>query len=307
MYDLIIVGGGPAGLSAAIYASRYKLKTIVFSKTMGGLAATAHRVCNYPSYKEIKGYELMQKFQEQVKDLGVETIYEEIKGIEKTKKGFKVIGEKNYEGKKIIYAGGSRRQMLKVPGEGKFAGRGISYCATCDAAFYKNKKTIVVGGSDAALTAALLLAEFTTDINIIYRGKEFSKADPTWVEMVKKNKNIKVIFNEELTEVMGDKKLEEVKLKSGKKMKCDGIFVEIGSIPETDILKKLNVRLTDNGYVIVDINQKTNVRGLYAAGDVTNNSLKQIITASSGGSIAAYMAYKEISEEKCIGEKCKDD
>lgn len=299
IYDLIIVGGGPAGLSAAVYAARYKLKLLVFSKNMGGLAATAHKICNFPSYDEIKGFELMERFTKHAESLGAPVIYEEVTKIDKKDKGFIVYGEKEkYKCKKIIFAGGTIRTRLNVPGEGKFIGRGVSYCTTCDAAFFKNKIVCVVGGSDAALTSALLLAEYADKIYIIYRKEAFVRGDPTWVDAVNDNKKIIKIFKEEVAEIIGDKSVEKIKLKSGKEMKMDGVFVEIGSVPETNLLKSLKINLDDKGYVAVDKEQKTNVYGLFAAGDITEHKLKQIITAAAEGAIAAYGVYKEIKEEK---------
>jgi len=298
-YDLIIIGGGPGGLSAAVYAARYKLSLLVFSKNMGGLAATAHKICNFPSYSEVKGFELMERFTKHAQTLGVPINYDEVNKIEKKDKGFIVYSEKGkYKCKKIIFATGTLRTRLNVPGEGKFLGRGVSYCTTCDGAFFKNKIVCVVGGSDAALTSALLLAEYTDKIYIIYRSASFFRGDPTWVELVKKNKNIKCLFNEEISEIIGDKSVEKIKLKSGKEMKMEGIFVEIGGVPETELLKPLKVALTERGYIITDKEQKTNVRGLYAAGDITNNNLKQIVTAASEGAVAAHGVYREIKEGK---------
>ncbi len=298
-YDLIIIGGGPAGLSAAIYAARYKLKSILFSKTIGGLAATAHRICNFPSYNEIKGPELMQRFTKHAQELGAEIIYDEIIKIEKNGKEF-IINSENikYRCKKIIYAGGTTRTRLNVPGEGKFIGRGVSYCTTCDAAFFKGKIVSVVGGSDAALTSALLLSEYNNDVYIIYRGCEFNKGDQTWAESVRRNKKIKILFNEEIAEIIGNKSVEKIKLKSGKEMKMDGVFVEIGSIPDTRILYPLKISIDEKGYIIVDKEQKTNIHGLFCAGDITNNKLKQIVTAAAEGAVATYSAYKEINQKK---------
>jgi thioredoxin reductase (NADPH) len=297
IYDLIIIGGGPAGLSAAVYAARYKLKLLVFSKNMGGLASTAHKICNFPSYDEIKGFELMERFTKHAQELGATINYEEITKIEKKDHGFLVHAQKEkYKCKKIIFAGGTIRTRLNVSGEGKLLGRGVSYCTTCDGAFFKNKTVCVIGGSDAALTSALLLTEYSDKIYIIYRGDSFTKGDPTWVELVKKNKKITILFKEEISEIIGEKSVEKIKLKSGKEIKMDGVFIEIGGVPETEILKCLNVELNNKDYIVVDKDQKTNVKGLFAAGDVTNNNLKQIVTAAAEGAVAAYNVYREIKE-----------
>lgn len=297
-YDVIIIGGGPAGLTAGIYSARYHMKTIIFSKNIGGTASTAHKICNFPSYTNIKGFELMQRFIKHVESLKVPIVYEEVSKIEKKSDNFIVcVGKTKYESKKLIFAGGTERIRLNINGEGKFLGRGVSYCATCDAAFFKNKKIAVVGGSDAALTAALLLTEYSNEVFIIYRKDKFFRAEPAWVELVDKNKNIKKIFNEEITEIIGKEKVEKIKLKSGKTMDVDGVFIEAGSVPETKLLKELKVKLNDKDYIIVDKNQETSVKGLFAAGDVTNNNLKQIVTATGEAAVAANSCYRQIKEE----------
>ncbi|MEM0465749.1 MAG: FAD-dependent oxidoreductase [Candidatus Pacearchaeota archaeon] len=297
-YDIIIIGAGPAGLSAALYSKRYGLNSIVISKNLGGLAAVAHIICNFPTYKEIKGFELMQKFIEQVKELGVKIVNEEAKRIEKIENKFIVETEKEkFKGKKIIYAGGTIRKKLNIPNEEKFIGRGVSYCSTCDGPLFKDKKVIVVGGSDAALTSALLLSDIANEVSIIYRGNNFTKAEAAWIKLVENNKKIKKIFNEEVVEIIGKNKVEGVKLKSGKEIKIDGIFVEIGSIPETTLISNLGIKLDDKGYILTDKYQRTNVSGFFAAGDITNNNLKQIITAAAEGAVAAYSAYQEIKKE----------
>ena len=298
-FDVIIIGGGPAGLTAAIYAARYKLDCLVVSKTIGGAAATAYKICNYPSSEEIKGFELMQKYTKKVEELRVPIIYNDVIKVEKGKNGFLVSTlNKKFSCKKIIFCIGTERIRLNVKGEGKFLGRGVSYCTTCDAAFFKDKDVVVVGGSNAALTSALLLAEYSPKVYIIYRGDKFLKPEPTWIELVKREKKIQTLFKEEIVEIYGDKSVEEIKLKSGKLLKVKGIFVETGSVPNTNLVSNLGIRLDKKGYIMTDKEQKTNIKGLFAAGDVTNNILKQIVTASAEGAIAAYSAYKEIEEEK---------
>lgn len=298
-FDVIIIGGGPAGLMAAVYAARYKLDTLVISKTMGGTAATAHKICNCPSYVEIKGFELMQKYIKQVEELKVPIIYDEVTDVQKKSDLFVIsVSDDEYKCKKLIFAIGTERTRLDISGEGKFLGKGVSYCATCDAALFKNKEVAVVGGSNAALTAALLLAEYSPKVYLIYRKEKFFRPEPAWIELVEKEKKIGVLFNEEIVEVKGEKSVEEIKLKSGKHLKVKGVFVEAGSIPRTDLVSNLKINLDKKGYIITDKEQKTNVHGFFAAGDITNNSLKQIVTASAEGAIAAHSAYVEIKQEK---------
>ena len=293
-YELAIIGTGPAGMNAAIYAARYKLKTLVLGEVMGGMAAEASEICNLLGFTKIKGYELAMKIQEQATNLGIETKQEkamQIKGKDgvfeiKTNAGL-------YSAKKIILAMGTEKRKLGVKRESEMIGRGISYCATCDGAFYKNKTVGVVGGGNSALTAALLIAEFASKVYIVYRQDKFFRAEPAWVEAVAKNAKIEPVFKANVVELIGEKKLESVKLDNDKMIKLDGLFIELGSDPNTALCQQLGVEL-ENGHIKTDKTQKTNVFGVYAAGDITNNALKQIITAAAEGAIAAMQAYSEL-------------
>ena len=296
IYDLIIIGAGPAGLAGAVYAARYQLKTLVIGQNPGGTAGTAHKVCNFPSYSEINGMKLMMKMIEQVKANKIEIKQEIVEDIEKSNI-FKIKTNKaEYLAKKIIIATGTERKKIGLKDEVKFLGKGVSYCATCDSEFYKNKIAGVVGGSDAALTAALLLANIAKKVYLIYRKKEFIRAEPAWVSQVKKEKNIEVLFDTEIVELIGKDKLEKIEISSNnnkKQLVIDGLFIEVGNIPNIKLAEKLKLNLEKN-QIIVDKNQKTNIAGVFAAGDVTNNSLKQIVTACSEGSVATYNVYKEL-------------
>lgn len=297
VFDILIIGAGAAGLTAAIYSSRYALKVAVVSKDTGGLAATAHKICNYPGFEEISGFELMYKISEQAKKLGVNILNEEVLQIENKKGIFIVKTLKNeYYSKKIIFSGGMQRRKLNVPGEERLYGRGVSYCATCDAGFFKNKIVSVVGGSDAALSAALLLAEYAKEVYIIYRKESFSRAEPAWIKLVESEKKIKPLFNEEVVEILGEEKVESIRLKSGKELETDGIFIEIGSEPKLEIINGLKIK-TEKGFIEVDKKQETNIKGFYAAGDITNNELKQIVTASAQGAIAAFSCFEKLKIE----------
>jgi thioredoxin reductase (NADPH) len=297
-FDVLIIGGGVAGLTAAIYSSRYALNTAIVSLDIGGIATTAHKICNYPSYKEISGFELMNKVNEQVKELEVSIFYEEVKSIYKKDDIFFVkTSNSEYTSKKIIFAAGMRRKKLNVPGEEELLGRGVSYCATCDGGFFKDKIVAVVGGSDAALSSAMLLSEYAKKVYILHRRNGFFKAEPAWTKLVKENKKIKSFFKEEVISINGKTKVESIKLKFGKELKVDGVFIEVGSEPSLNIIEKLNIE-TERGYISTNKNQETNLEGFYAAGDITNNELKQIVTAASQGAIAANNAYKSLIRER---------
>lgn len=299
-YDIIIIGAGPGGLSAGVYSARYKMKTLLVGELPGGLATEAHKVCNFPSYTDISGFELMNKMIKQNKDLGVEFKQGKVDKIKKKEKEFVVKAGKNeYVGKKIILAMGSKRKKLGLKREEELIGKGVSYCATCDAGFYKGKVAGVIGGGNAALTAALLLAKFAKKVYIFYRRGEFCKAEPSWRDDVAKEKKIEVIYNSVTAEILGEDRLTGVKInKDGEysEIDLDGLFIEIGSIPQTQLAEDLGVEL-DCEEIKVDKEMKTSVEGVYACGDVVNNPLKQIITACGDGAVAADTAYREIGKE----------
>ncbi len=298
IYDLIIVGAGPAGLTAGIYAGRYMLNTLVIGETEGGMIGEAHQICNFPTYKSITGFELVKKLVDQVKGLGIEIKHEKVEKINKSKDNFEIKTSKSiYKSKTIILATGSKKRKLNVEGESKFIGRGVSYCATCDAAFFKDKVVAVAGGGNAALTAALLLAEYAKKVYIIYRKEKFFRAEPRWIKQVEENKKIEPIFNTNITKIEGINNVEKIMLDSGEKIKVDGVFVEIGTIPNIELSKQLKLD-HENDYIVVDKFQKTSLEGVFAAGDVTNNPLKQAITAAAEGALAANSAYTFIKGGK---------
>ncbi len=296
IYDVLIVGGGPAGLTASIYCARYKLKTKIFTDSFGGTMSDAHKVCNFPSYKEISGMELTKKMIDQAKSLDIEIDFETVVDIKKEKEVFIVDTKtQTLRSKKIVLAIGRKRRKLDLPKEKDFLGKGVSYCATCDANFYKNKIVSVVGGSDAAVTAALLLSDIAEKVYLIYR-KEKLRATPLWIDSLSKKENVEVLYNTEITKLLWEEKLEKIETTT-KNLETEGLFIEIGSIPQKEFLKKINIKTNEQGYIVVDEKQKTNLEGVYAAGDATTSSeLKQIITAASQGAIAAYNVYKELKK-----------
>ena len=293
-YELAIIGTGPAGINAAIYAARYKIKTIAFGEMMGGMAAEAHEICNLFGFSKIKGYELAMKIKEQAESLGVIVKQEKVISVSGKDNAFEIkTAEKSYNAKKVVLAMGTEKRKMGLPNEKKLMGRGVHYCATCDAAFYKNKAVGVVGGGNSALTAALLIAEFAQKVYIIYRQEKFKKAEPAWIDAVGRNEKIEPVFMANVTELIGEKELASVRLDNGQELKLDGLFIELGSEPNTDLCKQLGVEL-ENGYAKVGKAQRTSINGVWAAGDITNNLLKQIITAAAEGAVAATQVYSEL-------------
>lgn len=296
IHDLIIIGGGPGGYSAAIYAQRYKLDTILIAQAPGGVAQDAHLIENWPGTVSKSGMELMKDFRDHAESYGLKTITESVQKIEKKDEVFTVYTDGNisYRSHSVLLALGLKRRKLNIPGEEEFLGRGVSYCATCDSFFYKDKVPAVVGGSDAATMAALLLAEVAKKVYLIYR-KDRLRGEPIWAERVEKNEKIEVIYNTEVKKINGENVVKSLSLSDGRDLEVNGIFIEVGSVPSTILIKMLGVELDDNDYIIVDQTQKTNVDGVYAAGDITtgSNKFKQVVTAASEGAIAAENIYKD--------------
>lgn len=297
-YDLIIIGSGPAGLTAALFAARYKLKTLVIGKELGGQLTYAYKIENYPGFSNISGIELTKLMKSQVTELGVKILEDEIINIEKKKDKFIVMTNKNkYNSKTLILALGTARRKLNLPEEEKFIGRGVSYCATCDAPLFKNKIVAVIGGSDSAVMSALLLSKYAKKVYIIYR-KEKLRAEPIRIEQIKKIKKIEIIYNAEIQKISGEKFVESITLTNKKKLKVQGVFVEIGSIPSAYLIKKLNVQTDKEGFILTNKAMETNIWGVFAAGDIVKKPLKQIVTAASDGAVAAFSAYNYIKSIK---------
>ena len=294
-YDLVIVGSGPAGLTASIYATRYKLKTLVIGKINGGLMSQSHKICNFPTEKDITGLDLTQKMIENATSQGVTIIGDEIVNIKKEKEDFRVglASDKNFSTKTIILASGTTHRHLGLDKEKEFLGRGLSYCATCDGMFFKDKIVGVVGGSDSALTSALYLSDIAKKVYLIYRGQKL-RGEPVWVEKIDQQNNIEVLLKTNVTKLTGEERLTSVNLDKSyqekNKLELDGLFIEIGHTPELgDHIKKLGIEVNEQGYIKVGSDQKTTCQGIWAAGDITTNSngFRQIITACAEGAVAA--------------------
>lgn len=304
-FDTGIIGAGAAGLTASIYASRYQLSNIVFGTLWGGEIANASIIENWPGDKSVTGAELTQRFLDHAKDQGGEIRPDKIiKIIKNTDHAFDLVTESGDKVavKEVILATGTRRRHLNVPGEKELAGRGVSYCATCDAAFFKEKVTAVVGGGDSALTASLHLSQFSPQVFIIARGPEL-KGEPVWRQRVHDNPKIEVLHSTEVTEILGKETVTGVKLSrphDGKDtLDLQGVFVEIGADPDTELAADLGVKLDDSGYIEVTEEMETNVPCIYAAGDATtgNAHLDQIISAAAEGGLAARSVFLHLSQE----------
>lgn len=304
-YELIIVGAGPAAYTAAIYAKRFNIDTVIIGEAFGGLAADAHKVCNFPSRKDIPGFELMQDMYQQVVDMEVEVLMDKVVNVKGKSGEFTVVtqNEKEYFGKQVLLTIGTKRTHLKLNREDEFIGRGVSYCATCDAMFYKDKTAVVVGGGNSAHTASLYLAEVAKKVYQIYRGSKL-KGEPAWIDQLKKNNKVTVLFNTNVIELLGTDKLSGVQIDSkhdgSDKIKTDGLFIEIGSQPGRSLSEGLGLKINEKGYIEVDSAQRTNVSGVWAAGDITtgSNNFRQIITACSEGAVAAEDIFQKIQRGK---------
>lgn len=294
-YDVIIIGAGPAGLCAGIYLARYKLKTLIIDSMPGGLAKDAHKVENYPGFESITGLDLMEKIKNHTLKSGAEIEYDNVIDINKQNDKFVVKTNSNeFYSDYLIIATGSKRKKLGIPGEDKLYGRGISYCATCDAAFFKNKEVAVIGGANAAVMASVLLSKYASKVYLIYR-KDKLRAEPVWVDRIIGNDKIQVMYNTNVKQAMGENKLTAIELDNGNEIDVSGLFIEIGSMPSVDMARRLGVKLDNKDRIIVAEDLQTNVQRVYAAGDITtgSNGFQQIVTAMSEGSIAAYSIFKE--------------
>ncbi len=292
MYDVIIMGSGPAGLTAAIYTTRADLKTLVISGVKwGGQLMLTTEVENFPGFPEgIQGPDLMQNMRKQAERFGAEFVDDDFTSADFSSKPFKVsVGDKTYEAKSIIIATGADTKWLGVPGEQEKIGRGVSSCAPCDAAFFRNKNVIVVGGGDSAMEEALVLTKFATSITMVHRKDTF-RASEIMQKRVKENPKVNIQFNSEIVEVLGEGKVEKVKIKNNKtgqisEMPVDGIFVAIGHIPNSNLFKDIEV--DEAGFIKVHEHFLTNKEGVFAAGDIHDSHYKQAITAAGFGCAAA--------------------
>lgn len=295
-YDLIVLGGGPTAIGCAIYAARFAMDVLVVGKTFGGLIATTHIVENYPAITSISGQGLMDMFKDHMDSLSIPYISDQIRSINKVDDYFELRSFfQKFKAYSICIATGSERRKLGIPGEEEYAGRGVSYCATCDGPFYKDKVVCVLGGSDSAAKEALFLAQNTKKVYIIYRGEEI-RAEPINKKRVLENKKIEIIYKTNVVEIKGEGNVKFIVFDNDKEFDVDGVFVEIGSIPNSDLAKKIGVETNEKGEIKINRKSETNVPGIFAAGDVADAPFKQAITGVAEGVIAAYSAFDYVKE-----------
>lgn len=302
MYDVAIIGGGPAGLSAAMYAGRLKMKTLVLTKERGGTIITTNDIMNWPGIKKTDGVTLAKQLEEHAKEYpDVEIKDGMVAGIKKKDDSFLLETQSGeYEAKTVIFAAGTEVRKLGIPGEENFSGKGVHYCALCDGFFYQDKTIAVIGGSDSAAKEALVLTQWAKKVYLIYRGDKIHP-EPVNMDEIKKSDKIEIINNTNVTEIKGNDHADTLVLdkeyNGSKELKVDGVFVEIGRVPGTVLVNDVGVELNDKDEVKTNKKAETNVPGFFAAGDVTNSAFKQAITASAEGVTAAYSAYVYIKKK----------
>ena len=303
MHDLIIIGGGPAGMTAAVYAGRKKVKALLLSKDLGGQPNTSSGIENYMGYQFIEGPELMQKFEKQLKQFPIDVeIGDGVKTLSRSKSGFTVKTDsgKTYQSKAIIIATGKRPRSLNVPGEDKFRGKGVTYCATCDGPLFDGMKVAVIGGGNSALEAADDMVKIASHVYLVSLTPITS--DPVLSDKLKKAKNVTIFLEYEVLEIKGDGlvsgiKIRDLKSKKEQPLKVGGVFVEIGLTPNSESIKKLT-SLNKLGEIEINCSGETGIAGLFAAGDVTNVPEKQIVVAAGEGAKAALRAYRYLQRLK---------
>lgn len=305
-FDLIIVGLGPAAYSAALYAARYMLKTLVIGETPGGQLTEAGEVDDYLGLIGINAQDMIKVFNKHIEKYNVPVILDHVESIRKDGDEFVVKAKRKgeFKAKSIILAIGVKRRKLNVPGEAEFTGRGVSYCSICDAPLFKNRIVAVIGGGDSALEGAEILSRYATKVYLIHRRDEF-KGQPIYLENIKAKPNVEIILNTVVTEIKGDKLVKSIvtkNVKTGetKELNVNGVFVEIGFEPPTDFARANGLETDTMGYIKVDEWMRTNIQGVFAAGDCTGMWLgfRQVITSAAQGAVAAHSAFRYLNEMK---------
>jgi len=305
MYDIIIVGAGPSGMTAGIYASIARKKILILEKSVyGGQIVSADKIKNYPGFEEISGYEYATKLYNQLKNFNPDIKFEEVLQIKNHNDYKEITTNKNtYKSKSVIIATGSKNRKLGLNNEERLIGKGISYCATCDGIFYKDKIVAITGGGNNAIDDALYLSNLVKKIYIIYRQKDF-KLDSINLDKLKEKENVEFIMNSNIIDIKGNEKLETITIKNNETNKetninIDGLFIAIGHIPVSSMCKNL-INTDDTGYILAKEDCMTNIEGIFAAGDIRIKEVRQLTTACSDGTTAALNACKYVSKKKTI-------
>lgn len=297
MHDLIIIGTGPAGMTAGIYAARREMKVLIIGREVGGQMVWANEIENYPGFSKITSFELINKIKQQTLNCGVEFKEDEVKKIELTANGDFLLytSRETFKAKTVIVAMGLSPRRLAVPGEVEFNGKGVSFCANCDGPFYKNKVVAIIGGGNSALDAAEIMSKIASKVYLIHRNENF-KAFDVLLNEVKSRTNIEILLNTEVKSIEGIAKVEKIKIinnetKIEREIALDGVFIEVGRIASTDLVENL-VERNEKQEIITTTKGETKTPGLFAAGDVTNCEFKQIIIAMGQATAAALSAYQ---------------
>ncbi|MFX0560507.1 thioredoxin-disulfide reductase [Tepidibacillus infernus] len=301
VYDVVIIGAGPAGMTAAVYTSRANLSTVMIERGIpGGQMANTEEIENYPGYESILGPDLSNKMLDHAKKFGAEYAYGDVKEIVdghpyKTVK----LSNKEIKTKTVIIATGAQPRKLGVPGETELAGRGVSYCAVCDGAFFKGRELVVVGGGDSAVEEAVYLTKFASKVTIVHRRDEF-RAQKILQDRAFRNEKIEYIWNSTVEEIKGENRVEGVRIKNketGEEIDfpCQGVFIYVGMVPLTEPFKNLGIT-NEAGYILTNNVMETKIPGIFAAGDVREKTLRQVVTATGDGSIAAMQAQHYIDK-----------
>lgn len=298
IWDVIVIGTGVAGLSAGMYCGRFNLKTLVIGELPGGIITTTHLVENYPGIPSITGADMGMVFLEHAQKFGAQMEFGRVADVSKSGENFSVkTSSKTFTGRSIIMATGTEYKKLGVPGEKELSGKGVSYCALCDGAFFKNKDVCLVGGGDSSAIEALILEEHCKKVYMIVR-KDVLRAEPVNYEKVMSSKKIEVRFKTEIAEIRGKEKVESILLKSGEEIPLQGAFIAIGHTALSGLAEKLGCTLDDHKQIKINRNSETNVPGVFAAGDVCDTSFKQAITGASEAVTASYFAYQYLQKAK---------
>ncbi len=308
-YDVVIIGGGPGGLTAGLYAARGDMKTLLLEKLLpGGQAATTYWIDNYPGFPEgVSGPQLMMAMKDQAERFGLEIKTDDVSGLEPVEDGFSIRGGAGvYTAHAVIIASGATVAKLGVPGEEKLRGKGVSYCATCDGAFFRDEDLVVVGGGDAAVEEGMFLTKFAKKVYVVHR-RDRLRAAKAIQERAFQNDRMTFIWDSVVEEILGDQNVEGVRLKNLKtgetrELSCKGVFIYVGNIPNSQFLKG-KVEMDERGYILTDNDMATSWKGVFACGDVRKKALRQVVTACGEGAAAAFSAQQFVEEKKGIAYK----